>query len=208
MNDRDITGRTTQFKAIKLSPENGTGSETTVRATQQQIWERRAAELAKVEVREDDSEQISLAFLRLGSELYGLEAHYIFDIRPVERITPVPRVPAWVAGVVNLRGRILSVMDLQCFLGLPDSGRARRSLLVAAETADTEIAFWVDDVISVESMPLSHIQDASGAIRGIRPDCIRGITFRVNGETSAMVVILDLPALASDKQLIVYEEVV
>ena len=57
--------------------------------------------------------------IRLGREVYGLETDYVFDIRPLESITHVPRVPDWVAGVVNLRGRIISVLDLQRFLGLP-----------------------------------------------------------------------------------------
>lgn len=83
-----------------------------------QIWARRAAQLAKVPVQEEEGEQIELVLVQLGREVYGFEAQHIYDIRPAEQITRVPRVPDWVAGVVNLRGRILSVLDLQRFFGL------------------------------------------------------------------------------------------
>jgi chemotaxis signal transduction protein len=98
-----------------LGGSNSDASESAVR----QIWARRAAVLAKVPLEEDDGEQIELVVMRLGEEFYALEARFVFDIRPFERITHVPRTPAWVAGVVNHRGRILSVIDLRRFFNLP-----------------------------------------------------------------------------------------
>ncbi len=81
----------------------------------QLIWSRRAARLAEVPPEQEEGEQVILVVLRLGQELYAVEARQVFDMRPLEHLTPVPRVPEWVAGVVNLRGRILSVINLQRF---------------------------------------------------------------------------------------------
>jgi len=177
----------------------------------QQIWARRAARLAQVLSQEDEGEQMMLVLVRLGHEIYGLEAQYVLDNRPVEQITPVPRVPDWVAGVVNLRGRILSVVDLRRFFGLapaePDVEDGSTVLyLITVETSDMEVVLLVDDVLSVEAIPASRMQSTTG-VQGLRPEYVRGVAERKSGEQDAsMVVVLDLPALLADEQLIVHEE--
>jgi purine-binding chemotaxis protein CheW len=186
----------------------------------QEILERRAARLAEAPLREDEDERIELVLIQLGRELYGLDVQYVSDLRPVERVTRVPRVPDWVAGVVNLRGRILSVVDLQRFFGLPraaerngDDGPAGTPYLVAVEAPGMEVALLADEVLAVEALPFSRIQEAPGTVRGIRPEYVRGVSERGNGDTSAdgdgpMLVVLDLPALLADERLIVHEEII
>lgn len=178
----------------------------------EQVWARRAERLAQVPVKRDEGEQIQLVLLRLGREVYGLDVQYVFDIRPVEHITRVPRVPDWVAGVVNLRGRIFSVIDLQCFLGLaraedtePSSNGEATNCLVVVETPEMELALLADEALPMETVTVDRIQDATSAIRGIGPEYMRGIAERQSGD---LMAILDLPTLLAGKQLIVHEEIV
>lgn len=184
----------------------------------QQIWARRAARLAEIPVQEDEGEQIELVLVQLGREIYGLEAQYVFDIRPAEHITRVPRVPDWVAGVVNLRGRILSVVDLKRFFGLAhaehngDNGPATPYLAVV-ETPDMELVLLVDEVLAVETLPASQMQDVADTIRGLPSEYVRGVA-ECRGEDiptsgdGSMLVVLDLPVLLADKQLIIHEEII
>ena len=134
------------------------------------VWARRAAQLAQAIIDQDQSEQIELVLVRLGREMYGLEAQYIFDIRPLERVTRVPRAPEWVTGVINVRGRILSVCDLQRFLGLPRARRLDTLHRIVVETDAMEVALLIDVVLAVEALPVDQIHDASGTVRGIRPE--------------------------------------
>jgi purine-binding chemotaxis protein CheW len=179
-----------------------------------EILERRTAQLAQVPIREDEDEQIELVLIQLGRELYGLDAQYVSDLRPVERVTRVPRVPDWVAGVVNLRGRILSVVDLHRFFGLTrverneDDGPTGTPYLVIVETPEMELALLADDVLAVEALPASQVQDATGTVRGISPEYVRGVAEREGDGEGSMLVVLNLPALLADKQLIVREETV
>jgi purine-binding chemotaxis protein CheW len=127
-----------------------------------------------------------------------------------------------VAGVVNLRGRILSAVDLCRFFGLPASGKSAgpaesngtgdteelETHLVAVETPDMELTLLVDDVLAVETFPTSRIQDASGTVRGLRPEYVRGVAERPRAETGSMVIVLDLPAILADERLIVHQEIV
>ncbi|MCX7681940.1 MAG: chemotaxis protein CheW [Anaerolineae bacterium] len=181
-----------------------------------QILMRRLAALAKPPVKEDWGEQYRLVIFRLGKELYGIDATCVFSVRPAETITRVPRVPEWVAGVINLRGRIFSVIDLKRFFGLPQSeeggedaaGQDEPPLqLIVVETPQMEIGFLVDDVLAVESIPLAWLQDAGSVIRGLRPEYVRGVTlYQRDGEHA--LVVLDVVAMLSDERLIVHEEVV
>jgi purine-binding chemotaxis protein CheW len=90
----------------------------------ERVWARRAERLARLPAEAERGEPLWLVVARLGRELYGLDARQVVAIRPAGRITPVPRTPAWVAGMVNVRGRILSAVDLQRFLELPPAGAA------------------------------------------------------------------------------------
>lgn len=193
----------------------------------QQIWARRAAQLAEVPIQEEEGEQIELVVVQLGREVYGLDAQYVFDIRPAGQITRLPRVPDWVAGVVNLRGRIFSVLDLQRFFGLsraqtrglPDAegnrnngpeSTERMPYLAVVETPDMEIALLVDGVLAVESLPASQVQEAADTTWGIHPEYVRGVAERRGGDTpingDGLLVVLDLLALLADERLIVHEE--
>ncbi|MEE8391580.1 MAG: chemotaxis protein CheW, partial [Anaerolineae bacterium] len=179
------------------------------------------ADLAQVPVGEGTGEQIKLVLIRLGREIYGLDARYVYTVKPADFITHVPRVPEWVAGVVNLRGRILSVVDLRRFFGLPPAeadqydGSENESVpsLVVVETPDMEVALLTDDVLTVESVSASQIQDTTGTVRGLRPEYVQGVARCKSSDGDGegddiMVVVLDPVALLADERLIVHEEIV
>ena len=180
----------------------------------EQTWAERAAQMAQVVEDGEMGVQLQVAEVQLGREMYGIETDYVFDIRPLDRITRVPRVPEWVAGVVNLRGRIISVVDLQRFLGLPvmekevdtESGPSH---LVVIGTPKMELALLVDEVLAVESLPTSQIQEPSSAVRGIQSEYMRGIFMltRDGGETLPLMI-LDIPVLLADKRLVVHEDII
>lgn len=189
-----------------------------------EIWARRAAQLAEAPLDEDAGEQLDLVIVRLGSELYGLEATYVFRIRPAEQITKVPRVPDWIAGVANDRGNILSVFDLRRFLGLEKVKAKKASpYLVIVEAAEIELALLADAVLNVISQPLSTLEMAPEAVHGIPQEYIKGVVHQAsgwhvaetegfdapdasNGREVDVLTVLDLPALLADEALVVREE--
>jgi purine-binding chemotaxis protein CheW len=178
----------------------------------EQIWARRAALLAQSLVQEEEGEQIKLVLIQLGREIYGLDAQHVFEIRPAELITPVPRMPDWVAGVINLRGRILSVLDLRRFFGLEQAEPGNEDELspgpdlVIVETPSMEVALLADDVLAVESLPRNRVQVATDIVRGIRPEYVHGVVEHRGGER--LLVVLNLVTLLADERLIIHEEIV
>ncbi len=185
------------------------------------ILKQRAAQFATPPVEEEPGESLDLVIVQIGPELYGIEAQYVFRIRPASQITRVPRVPPWIAGVTNERGRVLSVFDLRRFLKLPSGEDGPESYLALVATPEMELALRIGAVLNVVSLPLRAIQPSEDVIRGIPPEYVRGLTTETvapqegNGEgknasaaNEVTTVVLDLRALLADEQLIVHEEIV
>lgn len=189
----------------------------------EQTWARRAATLAEEVEEDDDGEQLSIVLIQLGDEIYGLEAQYVYDARPLEGITPVPRAPVWMAGVVNVRGRIYSVVDLKRFLNLPtaSNGDDEEAYLVVVQSEALELALKVDTVLSVIALPERQLQETADTLN-IPPTIVRGVMQNDDEapdegpdgapggdpDLPAFLVVLDLPQLLSDPQLIIHEELV
>ena len=180
----------------------------------EQAWARRSAQIARKIQSEQQGEIVKAAIISLDNELYGLDVQYIFDIRVLERITFVPRVPAWVLGVVNWRGRILSVIDLRRFLGLPsnkdsdDKAKTARHLLVL-QAGEMQVGIQADEVFLIESIPVSKIDTSNGVVRAIKPELVNGLFIHAGQETKnqmGIVVLLNLPALLSDPRLVIRDE--
>jgi purine-binding chemotaxis protein CheW len=201
----------------QVTPEGRRGP-----SREEQILSDRAARLAEHLEEEDAGEQMSLLLIRLGEELFGLDAQSVDRVQPVEQLTRVPRVPDWVRGVTNLRGRLLSVVDLVRFFGLParlhSGGEGEqepdKQYLVVVKTPEMELALLASDVLAVEDIPLSRFREAGAMVRGLRAEYVLGIAerspdrVRTNGSRDDLIVALDLRALLQDARLIVHEEVV
>jgi chemotaxis signal transduction protein len=175
----------------------------------ERTWARRAERVARVPEEEDAGEQLWLVVVRLGCELYGLGVQYVTDICPVGHVTPAPRVPAWVAGMVNVRGRIMSVVDLLQFLGLsaPADLLPGERRLVIVQTPAMELGVLVDAVLAVEAIPLSRLQEGADTLGGLPPDYVRGVVTYGAAEAPALVAVLDLHAVLGDPRLIVQESI-
>ncbi len=192
----------------------------------EQIWAERAIQLAQVDTSsQNQGEQATVVLLKLGRELLGLEVQYVFDIRAREAVTRVPRVPGWVVGVTNLRGNILSVIDLTKYFGLPanpDKDPQSGMLIIVrsnsgepyAQNNAMEIVFLVDDVLGVETIPVRQSAVDSGLIHNLRPEYIqflgeRQIDAESQGEvtTQRHIVILNIENLLQDPRLIVHDEI-
>jgi purine-binding chemotaxis protein CheW len=192
----------------------------------ERIFAERAARLAQAPEEEERGEQITLLLIRLGREIYGLDARYVDRIEPVEHLTIVPRVPEWVAGVTNLRGRVLSVVDLARLFGLPahasyeDNGDDSKGqehtepYLVVVDSADMVLALKVDAVLAVERIPMSRVREAADTVRGLRSEYVLGVaehresTSTLRDGKESMITVLNLPNLLADERLVIHEEIV
>ena len=114
-----------------------------------------------------------LVLVRMAGSRYALPMSSVAEVGRPPRITRVPGLPAWVAGVANWRGRVLAVVDLRSLLGAPAGAGEldRRSRLVVLAHASTRVGLLVEsvagaavpDVDAVEPV-LAHLPGGTGAL--------------------------------------------
>ncbi|MBN2470563.1 MAG: purine-binding chemotaxis protein CheW [Anaerolineae bacterium] len=132
-----------------------------------------------------------LVFLR-GQERYGIPVNYVVHGVTEPHITPLPCVPDFYRGVINLRGQILTVLDLQRLWGLPATDEAARPRLVVVSFGGMTLALQADDVRDLVSIPLPDIVPAVTAGVGLE---------HVQGLSPEGIVLVDMESLAIDSRL-------
>lgn len=175
-------------------------------AEAQEMLNRRARLLAKPPEDMTASAEMCRALLfTLGGERYAVPAEAVRAVRVLGDITRVPGTPAFYLGVVNVRGKVISAIDLRLLFGMPVEQTApdvdKLKLLIVVEGAGLEVSLVGDEVLGVADLPWASLSAPGEALVGISPDYI-------TGTTADGTILLDLEALLSDARLIVNEEVV
>jgi purine-binding chemotaxis protein CheW len=117
-----------------------------------------------------------LATFFLDAEEYAVDVRLVQEIIRVSEITQVPRSPGFVKGVINLRGRIVPVVDLKRKLGLGEvDGAARPSRIVVANLNNRLVGLLVDGANQVLKVPVTTIEPAPEEVVAKGADYIRGV---------------------------------
>ena len=173
----------------------------TIPVTRQQVFRNRAMALAaKPPSPENGRPTISLVEIRLAHERYAVESAYVREVLPLKDVTPLPCTPAFVLGLINVRGQILSVIDLRVFFDLPRPSVTTGFKVVILKSGDMEVGVVADAVVEARSLPLDSLSPALPTLTGLRAAYLRGIA---DGD----LVILDAAKLLADKSLVVNEQV-
>jgi purine-binding chemotaxis protein CheW len=116
-----------------------------------------------------------LATFYLDREEYGVDVRQVQEIRRVTEITSVPRAPRFIRGVINLRGRILPVLDLRTRLGLGEVAASRAARIVVVRVKDRLLGLLVDGASQVLKIPVSQVEPAPEEVVQKGGDYIRGV---------------------------------
>lgn len=111
----------------------------------------------------------------LGDEEYGVDVAMVREIIGPMPITRVPRVPESVRGMVNLRGKVIPIVDLRIRFGLEAVDHGRRTCIIVVQTAAAEFGVVVDRVSEVATIAESEIEDAPTFGVGIETEYLLGV---------------------------------
>lgn len=102
-----------------------------------------------------------LVVFRLDKESYGIEVSTVREIFPIQKITHVPNAPEYVEGVINLRGKVVAVIDLRRRFGFEVTGTTSESRIVVVEHDGEDVGMIVDAVYEVISVGAGDIAPAT-----------------------------------------------
>jgi purine-binding chemotaxis protein CheW len=165
------------------------------------VLKERAQALAREPARvESAGEWIEVVEFTLAHERYAVETEYVREVYPLEDLTPLPCTPVFVLGIINVRGEILSVIDIKKLFELPEKGLTDLNKVIMIESGNMVFGMVADAIRGVSRIWRTGIQPSLPTLTGTREDYLLGVT-------AERVVILDAEKLLSDKRLIVHEQV-
>jgi len=156
----------------------------------------RAAVLAKPLPQTDTSEQLQIIEFTLGSEWYGIELACAEEVRELSSLTPLPDTPPHIAGVIAVRGHIVSVLDLRTVLDLPPTSPAGTEKVIILRRDSMEFGLLVDRVSGIKDLPVTQILAPLPTLHGRAARYVRGVT-------ASSVIVLDGGSILADKDLVV-----
>lgn len=122
------------------------------------------------------SENLHLVTFELSGEEFGVDIMQVSEVIPVPRITRIPQSPEYVEGLINLRGKILVVVDLNKRLEFSSKKTDSLSRIIIVEVKDTVVGMLVNSAKEVMSLPLSSIQPPPEMIKSkINAEYLRGV---------------------------------
>lgn len=154
----------------------------------------------------DDAQADSLANMFLtfdiGSEEYGVAISDVIEIVGMQRIMPIPDLPDFLKGVINLRGKVIPLMDIRLRFNMPARDYDDRTVIIVMEVEDALIGLIVDGVREVREIPDTHIDRHAQLGKGGKRQVIAGL-----GRLEDSVIILLNPAiLLSDDEIRLMQE--
>lgn len=112
------------------------------------------------EAAETDGQEGKFLTFFIGEECYGLEIRHVTEIIGMQKVTSVPDVPAYLKGVINLRGKVIPVMDVRLRFGLPARAYDDRTCIVVIHVEAHTVGLVVDTVSEVLDIGFAQIEPA------------------------------------------------
>jgi purine-binding chemotaxis protein CheW len=139
--------------------------------------------------------------MTLGGEFFAIPVVQVQEIQNYEISTPIPRAPSWLKGVINLRGDIVSVVDISSFLGLPPVRLDRKTKLIVVEGERYNTAILADAVLDVLAIMPNELRDLGALTGRVERTFIRGAYLAKEN----LYAIIDVQRLLASDQMLQYQ---
>lgn len=152
-------------------------------------------------VRQAAVPQVQLVTFKVGGEEFGLDVFSVHEILRYTGVTPVPRAPAFVEGVLDVRGSVVPVVDLRRRFEVREFAFDDDTRIVLVEYSGERLGLVVDSVTEVLRAPETSISPPPAYIRGLAAEFVRGIV-RLE---QRLVILIDLERILSSEERIALE---
>ena len=153
-------------------------------------------ELGNVEDAKTSVESFQCIVIRLGEEQFGIDIRFIDNIVKMQNITRVPKVPAYLKGVINLRGEVIPVMSIRMKMGLPadEFTRTTRIIILKSEQQGN-VGIIVDEVKEVVMLETTQIEKVAYDSKDNTVNFVTGVG-KHNGD---LISLLDLNSITLEE---------
>lgn len=165
------------------------------------IFRQRARALARrTEAAEHAEASLEVLEFTLAHERYAVEARHVAGVEPLTNLSPIPCTPSFVAGIVNMRGRLVPVLDLKKLFALPETGLTDLHAVVIVNIGDFELGLLADLIKDVRRVAVASLQRTLPTLTQIGAEYLKGVT-------PDCLVVLELERMLTDPRIIVNENV-
>lgn len=173
--------------------------------TTQDVIEKTVSKSAGAKIEEEAKELVQMVIFALDKEEYAVEISEVREILRMPEITPMPNAPGFIEGIINVRGKIVVVIDLEKRFNLDRESEKKSLNVVLAEIGENTFGAVVDEVTEVLRVPKDNIESAPAIIsEKIHADYVKGIVV-LEGR---LIILLDLLKVFEEKGLVDLGELV
>lgn len=201
--DNDFNNTITLDEKIFQSPQIGNiipnrSYDYTPEQKAQKLKERAKTIAKQNEKSEDNGDYLEIVEFFLSEEKYALELKHIREVYSIKELTHLPFSPSFVLGIVNLRGQVLSIIDLKELYELSTGGCTENQQVIILSSDTMEFGILTDGIVGVSKIPVNLIQPWISTFKNYMAEHIKGIT-------KEHTVVLDGEKILSDKKILLRE---
>ena len=141
----------------------------------------------------ESSELLQLVSFKIGNEEFGVDILNVQEIIKIMQITKVPNSPSFVEGIINLRGRVIPVIDLRLRMGLQKRQHTKDTRIVVVDIKSRTVGFIVDEVSEVLRIPKNITEAPPEIVAGINSEFITA----VGKLEDRLLILIDLERILS-----------
>lgn len=146
---------------------------------------------------EEDTQKDKYLTFSTADESYAIEIYFVTEIVGIQEITEVPDMPEYIMGVINLRGRVIPVIDIRLRFNLPFKEYTDRTCVIVVDFQGINVGIIVDEVAEVQNIPETNIDPPPRTGKGEKSKYIKGMA-KVDDE---VIVILNVDTLLSEQDM-------
>lgn len=134
----------------------------------------------------------------IGDQIYGIEIQHIIEIIGMSHITKVPHVPDYIKGIINVRSKVVPIVDIRTRFGKPEIPYTSRTCIITLNFNDVSVGIIVDSVADVEDI---HTGDISATPENKNVNTNEFIQYMIRGENDNTKLILDVAKLLDEQEV-------
>lgn len=144
--------------------------------------------------------EIQLITFKLGENVYAVDVKHVKEVVSLKKLVKIPRMPMHVEGVMNLRGKIITLINLASFLGvdstveMQEGEHSKRKILIFSLSSGKDAGFIVDNVLGVLRVKKTDIEKVVSST----DPAIEGV---IKAEGEHILIVLNFPSLISELNL-------